>query len=80
MIVLTMEEFILWMISVPMLMIGGHALFAWMKRRASARQLRRNIVRCRICGFLYQDRSRTRDPECPECGRVNARGRSRRLG
>lgn len=80
MIDLTMEEFILWMISVPILIVGLHSLLSALKRRSSQNQARRNILTCRVCGHVYQDRSRTRDPECPECGRANERGRSRRLG
>lgn len=80
MIELTIEDFILWMISLPMVMIGLHAIWANMKRRASINSARRHIVNCRVCGNLYQDRSRERHPACPECGRANQRGRSRRLG
>jgi len=80
MIDLTMEELILWMITVPMLIVGFYSVFAAMKRRAAIRAARRSIVTCRLCGHLYQDCSRDSDPICPECGRANERGRSRRLG
>lgn len=80
MIDLTMEEFILWAISVPIVMVGMYALVSGLKRRTALKVAQRNIVTCRVCGYLYQDRSRERDPACPECGRLNERGRSRRLG
>ncbi len=80
MIDLTMEEFILWMICVPILMVGFYTVAGSLQRRASQRQARRHIVICRVCGYLYHDRSRSRGPRCPECGRSNERGRSRRLG
>lgn len=80
MIDLTMEEFILWMVCVPMVMIGAYSFLASMKRRAIIRSARRQIVSCRVCGHLYIDRSREQDPLCPECGRANERGRSRKLG
>ena len=80
MIDLTIEEFILWMISVPIVMVGIYTFVSGMKRRSALKVARRNIVTCRVCGHLYQERSRERDPACPECGRLNERGRSRRLG
>ncbi len=80
MIELTIEELILWMISVPIVMVGLFTLIASLRRRAVLRAARHHIVTCRICGHLYMDRSRERDPSCPECGRANGRGRSRRLG
>lgn len=80
MIDLTMEEFILWGICVPMVMIGLFYFVATMKRRSSQRATQRHIVICRVCENLYQDRSREVAPVCPECGRANDRGRSKRLG
>lgn len=80
MIDLTMEDFILWMIGVPLVGIGLVTLISGMKRRARKRGLRQQIVRCRICGHLYKDKSRGKFPECPECDSVNERGKSRRLG
>lgn len=80
MIELTMEEFVLWAVCVPLLGIGIYSAVAGYRRRARARQARHNIIRCRVCGHLYQDRSRERFPPCPECRRPNDRGRSRRLG
>jgi len=80
MIELTMEEFILWVIGVPILSIGLYSLFAGMKRRSVIRAAWLQIVRCRACGHIYKDRTRERSPECPECGRSNDRGDSRRLG
>lgn len=80
MIELTMEEFILWVIGVPLLSIGFYSLVTMLKRRAVIRTIQSHIIRCRVCGKLYQDRSRDKSPECPECGRANDRGDSRRLG
>ncbi len=80
MIDLTMEEFILWLVCVPIMMVGVFSFLSGLIRRSVVRAAQRHIVTCRVCGHLYQDRSRERDPECPECGRTNERGRSRRLG
>jgi len=80
MIELTMEEFILWVIGVPILGVIFYSLIAGIRRSAKIRANRLQIVSCRVCGNLYKDRSRERSPDCPECGRANDRGESRRLG
>ncbi|MBT8036023.1 MAG: hypothetical protein KJO21_00635 [Verrucomicrobiae bacterium] len=80
MIELTMEEFMLWVIGVPILVIGFYGIIAGLKRRAAIRTAQSQIVCCRVCGHLYRDRSRERSPQCPGCGRANHRGESRRLG
>lgn len=80
MIDVTMEEFILWLVCVPITMVGVFSILSRLKRRSAVSAAQRHIVTCRVCGHLYQDRSRERDPVCPECGRANERGRSRRLG
>lgn len=80
MIELTLEEFLLWVVGVAMLIIGFYTLGAAIKRRSTIRARRLQIIRCRACGHVYQNRSRDRSPECPECGRANDRGDSRRLG
>ena len=80
MIELTMEEFVLWLIGVPLLGIGFFVLLASMKRRAKIRLRQRQVLRCGACGYIYQNRARERFPNCPECGRANERGVSRRLG
>ena len=80
MIDLSFEELILWIISVPIVMVGCIVIISRLRRRAVLKSVRRHIVTCHVCGFIYQDRSRDRAPECPECGRANERGPSKRLG
>lgn len=80
MIELSMEDFILWMIGAPLVAIGLVSLLAGMRRRSRKRTLHKQIVRCRICGHMYKDQTRERIVECPECGRPNEKGGSRRLG
>ncbi|MGB1875050.1 MAG: hypothetical protein ACPH5P_06005 [Akkermansiaceae bacterium] len=80
MIELTMEELALWLVGVPLLGIGFAVLLATLRRRARIRARKRNIVTCRVCGHVYKDTTRERHPQCPECGRTNERGGSRRLG
>lgn len=80
MIELTLEEFLLWLVGVPLLSIGFFILIAKMKRRSTIRARQKQILCCAACGNVYQSRSRERFPQCPECGRLNERGSSRRLG
>lgn len=80
MIELTMEEFILWVIGVPLLGMGLWGLISGLRCRARRRMSRMQIVTCRVCGYVYHDASREKVPECPVCGRRNERGASRRLG
>lgn len=76
----TMEEFLLWLVAVPLLSIGFYILLAKIKRRAKVRARQRQILHCSGCGVIYQNRGRESAPHCPQCGRVNERGSSRRLG
>lgn len=80
MIELTLEEFLLWLVGAPLLGIGFCILVAKIKRRSKIRARKKQILHCSGCGHIYQNRSRERCPKCPECGRVNKRGNSRRLG
>lgn len=75
-----MEDFLLWVIGIPLMAITLVKLIGGLRRRARKRGLRQEIVRCRICGHLYKDKTRERFPGCPECGSINERGKSRRLG
>lgn len=80
MIDLSLEEFILWIISVPIVMVGFLVFVSAWRRRLAVKSARRCIVTCHVCGFIYQDRSRDRAPICPECDRANERGPTKRLG
>ena len=80
MIELTMEEFLLWLVGVPLLGIGFFILLAKIKKRSNIRARQKQILHCNGCGCIYQNRDRERSPKCPEYGRANERGSSRRLG
>lgn len=80
MIELTIEELILWVIGVPLIFIGLMALVNMMKGLEEKRKSKNKLIRCRACGYVYQDASREKSPHCPDCGRSNDRGESKRLG
>ncbi|MBK1792833.1 hypothetical protein [Persicirhabdus sediminis] len=80
MINLTLEQFSLYavILSCAVIFLGG--TIRRLRHRQLRRSRRRKFIRCRICGLAYTDYSAARDPECPHCGRLNDRGRTRRLG
>ena len=51
-----------------------------MRERRTVSSLRRNLLRCRICGTSYQKGGEEDIQQCPECGSPNICGRDRRLG
>lgn len=75
-----MEDFLLWVIGLPLVGIAFVSIIAGMRKQARNRVLRWEIVRCRVCGHLYKDKTREKSPECPECESINERGKSSRLG
>lgn len=80
MIELTLEDFILWAVCVPLVGVGIYTVMASLRHRSDGKRAKNDVIHCRVCGHLYQDRSREKSPVCPECHRANDRGRSRRLG
>ncbi len=80
MIELTFEEFLLWMVGAPMVLMGIYSLLVGANRRARNKKAKDSVIVCRVCGHLYQDCSKDKSPICPACNRGNDRGRSRRLG
>ena len=80
MIELTLEDFLMWVVGAPLVGVGLYTLLAGLRRKYKARKAKNNVISCRVCGHLYQDSSSEKCPACPDCGRINDRGRSRRLG
>ncbi len=60
---------------VPILAIISRTLHARVEKRAIASR-----VICRLCLHAFEDHSHVRTTDCPICGAVNEKGRSRRLG
>lgn len=80
MIELTIEDFILWVVGIPIVAIGLFYFFVSIRRRKKAHYAKQEIIRCRGCGFLFQNKTREKAPECPECGRKNDRGSCTKFG
>ena len=80
MIELEMSQFFaLILISVAAL-AGGCVGWDHLQDWRAAKAVRRNTVRCRICGASYRREGESRILRCPDCGTPNRRGRDRRLG
>jgi hypothetical protein len=80
MIELTLTELALAAVGLAMLSVvlfGG--LGRWRQAAGERRAARCRII-CRDCGHAWQDESRERIVECPECGVRNRKGRDQRLG
>ncbi len=71
---------------VVFVLVGSFSLmlvFATVSRllhlRAERRSLANRVI-CRLCLHAFEDRSHVGTVDCPMCGTVNEKGRSRRLG
>lgn len=77
---LTLAKFVL------LVLLGSFALvpiLAVISRTMHLRKERRSLtnrVICRLCLLAFEDTSHVNTVDCPVCGAVNEKGRSRRLG
>ena len=77
---LTLADFVLYVV------LGSFALvplFAVVSRTLHGRTEKHSLanrVICRLCLHAFEDTSHVRTVDCPVCGAVNEKGRSRRLG
>lgn len=53
--------------------IFGAWLFNEYRRAQRERAAFRNVLRCAICGFEFEDQTDTLLPRCPRCGSLNER-------
>ncbi len=77
---LTLADFVLYVVLgcfvlVPVFAVISRALHNRTEKRSLA-----NRVICRLCLHAFEDSSHVRTVDCPVCGAVNEKGRSRRLG
>ena len=77
---LTLADFVLFVLVgtfalVPFLAVVSRTLHARAEKRSLA-----NRVICRLCLHAFEQTSHAKTVDCPICGALNDRGRSRRLG
>jgi hypothetical protein len=61
------------------MMLAFAVLSRWLHLRAERRSLANRVI-CRLCLHAFEDRSHVATVDCPMCGAVNEKGRSRQLG
>jgi len=77
---LTLAEFVLFLLlGTSGLVVVFSMISRTLHNRAEARSLARRVI-CRLCLHAFETQERGNIVECPHCGAVNERGRSRRLG
>lgn len=76
----SLPEFVLWALVVPMILVGFFTLISRLSQRAGERRAVKGRIVCRLCLHAFEDHGSASLPECPGCGALNERGRSRRLG
>ena len=77
---LTLADFVLYTLVAAAVLV---LFLAFVSRTLHARAERRSLanrVICRLCLYAFEDTSHVGTVDCPMCGAVNEKGRSRRLG
>ncbi len=80
MIGLDLTQFFVMILSVVVGGAGLGVLVDELRERRMFREVRRNIMRCRICGTAYRKEGQEAVQPCPECASPNPCSRDRRLG
>ena len=77
---LTLTDFVLFVVvGTAVLMIAFAVISRFLHARAERRSLAGRVI-CRLCLHAFEDEGHVHLVNCPVCGAVNEKGRSRRLG
>ncbi len=80
MIEMSFEELAIFVIGGTFLLMGFLLLLHSSSERRYRKKRNYQIVKCPVCGELFDDRSNVRIPECPCCGRKTLRADDKSLG
>lgn len=80
MIEITLQDLMLWSISISLIVIGLLRIFSKFRRWVKRKSQRKNIVYCNVCVSYFHDDSEEKYVKCPSCKREMTRGRKRKLG
>ena len=80
MIELNIPEFCALILFAVAVVVGLGVLVDELREWHMAKEVRRNILRCRFCGTAYRKKGQDAVQSCPECSSCNPCSRDRRLG
>jgi len=80
MIELDIPQFCALILFTVAVVVGLGVLVDELRERHMDKEVRRNILRCRICGTAYRKQGQDVVQPCPECSSLNPCRRDRRLG
>lgn len=80
MLEMSFEDLVIFVLAIPLLFVGILLLGSKMAQKALRKRVEETLFSCDVCGCLYEDESAKKIVPCPECGRMNQRGRDRSLG
>lgn len=77
---LTLADFVFRTVLGAFILVPVIALISrYLHNRVEKRSLANRVI-CRLCLHAFEDTSHVTTVDCPVCGAVNEKGRSRRLG
>ena len=79
MIAVSLQWLIFVYLGLMLALIFGAWLISEWRRQRRERHAFRNVLRCGLCAFEFEDKTGTLLPRCPHCGSLNERYRLSRL-
>lgn len=77
---LTLADFVFYVVVGALIIVPVIAVVSrFLHNRVERRSLSHRVI-CRLCLHAFEDSSHVKTVNCPTCGAVNEKGRSRRLG
>jgi len=76
----TLEELALTFLTFTLVFIAFSSLSTRLSEALRRSRIARIRLTCRVCGFIWEDRSKDSIVDCPQCECKAKRGRDRRLG
>lgn len=80
MIEVKFDELSIFVVATVLLFVGFLLFVHRSKERNYRRRRRFQIVKCPVCGDVFEDRTAEKIPSCKGCGRKTLRGSDRSLG
>jgi uncharacterized paraquat-inducible protein A len=78
--IVSLPQLLVAVVLLAFLWISIDWMFGRLAERRRARDQRRTVRECHLCGKSYQEKKRVKLSTCPECAARNVRGGHRKLG